>query len=256
MAFQPRGDAWQAYYEQGVAARYEQNNEGRRAVRKGPRDQISLGWGLPTPPHQARAPMRDHLGHDMLLPALLPRAHAQEVPGQPPHRQQPHQPPHRHRPQQRQAPQVPHQLQGYGRLPQAEYALPAAVLAHPEPAAPPAAPGMAGHRRAKSDEITPKITGDHPAIPLRRRRDRDSPSYGAPRGYVGPSALPEPAAPEPAPMLSTEEQREHDAMANALRRELDSTSIHMTVLEGRRAKLMQRLAAMGEPMRVASPIET
>lgn len=57
-------------------------------------------------------------------------------------------------------------------------------------------------------------------------------------------------------MLSTEEQREHDAMANALRRELDSTSIHMTVLEGRRAKLMQRLAAMGEPMRVASPIET
>lgn len=114
-------------------------------------------------------------------------------------------------------------------------------------------------RRQKKPEITPKITGNSPVLPARRRAEAEAMRLeqqqqawaqaaaawqhqrGGAGGYQGGYA-----DEAPVPQLSVEEQREHDAMATALRNELASTEIHMQVLEGRQAKLRKRLESMGE----------
>jgi hypothetical protein len=108
-------------------------------------------------------------------------------------------------------------------------------------------------QRQKQSEVTPKITGDSPVLPAKQKaywqqlaeqqlaeqeqqRAQQQMMLLAAHGQLQPEA----------PKRSPEEQREYDATVDALRNELESTSIHMAVLEARRAKLTERLAAMGE----------
>lgn len=112
-------------------------------------------------------------------------------------------------------------------------------LPPPPPPPPQLPPGVhAGLRRRRRDEdITPKITGGAPVLPARRKQD-----FG---GHQQPVPEPQVAVVVPPPR-SPESRYEHDAMVSALRRELDSTAVHMQVLEARRAKLLRRLADLGE----------
>ena len=122
----------------------------------------------------------------------------------------------------------------------------------PQPAAAPQPPvpgGPRGRRGGRGDDandgITPKITGNNPVLPARRKAEILERQMQLQQQQQQVLVAQQPAEPE-APKRSPDEQREHDAMAKALRQELASTALHMATLEQRRARLVHRLYEMGE----------
>ena len=104
----------------------------------------------------------------------------------------------------------------------------------------------------KRNEIAPKITGNTPVLPAKRRAEfqaqlvqREMEEQMLRRQMH----LEEFSDEEEVPKRSPEEQLEHDAAVAAIRHELASTDIHMATLEARRIKLVARLTAMGEARR-------
>ena len=123
------------------------------------------------------------------------------------------------------------------------------MCATPDSPPPPDGYVPPGRRAGRGDEITPKITGNAPVLPARRRaeilrqlqeREREERLR---KGVPDEQQQLEAAA--ALPQRTEEEQREYDATVDALRRELQSTAFHMETLVKRRAKLVGRLTEMG-----------
>ena len=106
-------------------------------------------------------------------------------------------------------------------------------------------------RRGRSDEITPKITGDRIIGAFRDRVNAPAPAEPNQQVYrLPPIHQKGPLAPSQEP-IPAEQQHVYDAvnaeraaMAEALRMELASTEIHMDVLRERQVRLTQRLAQL------------
>jgi hypothetical protein len=106
-------------------------------------------------------------------------------------------------------------------------------------------------RRGRSDDITPKITGDRIIGAFRDRVNAPAAAEPNQQAYrLPPIQQKGPLAPSQEP-IPAEQQHVYDvvnaeraAMAEALRMELASTEIHMDVLRERQVRLTQRLAQL------------
>ena len=111
------------------------------------------------------------------------------------------------------------------------------------------APAAGQRRRKESDEVTPKIGTQQQQLQqmqqvqqmrMQQMQQVQDPALAGLYYWRQPPGFQAMQAPEPEP-LSAEEVKEREAMIDALKRELDSTDIHMSVLSERKTRLANRL---------------
>ena len=138
--------------------------------------------------------------------------------------------------QQQQPQRMPPQQQGGGQPPMP----PQAAGADPRT--------LIAARRQKKSEITEKITGNAPILPAKRKPVFIQQQLQMQQQLVMQQQLAMLAAQQaanPVELMDPVERREHEATVDAIKRELESTAIHMQVLERRQQSLRKRLSSMG-----------